>query len=275
MTDPAKEKDLRPSETCPNCGFPATEAYCASCGQKRGDLFPSVRQWVVEGFEELIGVDAKLPRTLKKLVWPPGELTREWGKGRRAQYVSPLRLYLAAAFLLFLAWPQTPLNSSLDSLIAGAFEAEQESRGLRGEEDGMVDRENPVVQETSQRVRQQLPLFLLILFVPVFAGLLFVVNWGRGRFVGNLIAAFHLHSISFLCLICTVPFTLVFGESWVDWGMFGVLFGLLAFMAISLKRIHETGTALAIVRTLIVAVLYPSFMAIATVGALMVLWQQG
>jgi hypothetical protein len=52
--------------------------------------------------DEFVRLDSKLAATLLPLVIRPGELTKEWSKGRRARYVSPLKLYLTITFVFFL-----------------------------------------------------------------------------------------------------------------------------------------------------------------------------
>ena len=50
---------------------------------------------------EILNVDGKIFRSLRLLLTRPGFLTREIFAGRRASYVSPLRLYLVASVLAF------------------------------------------------------------------------------------------------------------------------------------------------------------------------------
>jgi len=51
--------------------------------------------------DDQIGIDAKLPRTLKALFLKPGFLTSEFMNGRIARYLPPFRLYLIASVLFF------------------------------------------------------------------------------------------------------------------------------------------------------------------------------
>jgi len=179
---------------------------------------------VGEVFDELFAIDARLPRSLRKLAWPPGELTLEWRRGRRAQYVSPLRMYLAAAFLLFLAWPHTSLESALSGDSANFLNSindsynEARARDLSDEpgyeatvQESDVS-EDPGFQSAVQVISTNLPGIILVLFVPLFAGLLLLVNPKEGGYVGNLIAAFHIHTAIFLAIIVTLPVNIIFPE---------------------------------------------------------------
>ena len=54
-----------------------------------------------EAVGEIAGLEKRLPRTLLKLLTRPGFLTDEHRRGRGGQYVSPVRLYVAASALYF------------------------------------------------------------------------------------------------------------------------------------------------------------------------------
>ena len=87
---------------CENCGSDQVASFCAHCGQNdrdyRRNLPPLLWDLVRETFE----VDSRLLRTLKLLLFKPGELSLEFSRNRRASYVSPFRLYLFINLLFFL-----------------------------------------------------------------------------------------------------------------------------------------------------------------------------
>lgn len=88
--------------TCPACGAALSGPYCASCGQNTRPRVRSVRALLGDAIEELFGVNATLPRTLRALVLSPGRLTNEYLNQRISPYVSPFRLYLAVSVVFFL-----------------------------------------------------------------------------------------------------------------------------------------------------------------------------
>ena len=97
---------------------------------------------------------------------------------------------------------------------------------------------------------------ILVLFVPLFAGLLFMVNRKDGRYVGNLITAFHIHTAIFLAIIVTLPVTILFPEIWDKWGEDLFVLGLFAFVVASIRRANQ-GTILgALARAIFVTVMY-------------------
>ena len=82
--------------------------FCAECGQRDIPPYPSTRELVVDAFWELSGWDGRFASTVRALVQRPGLLTREFLEGRRARYLSPLRLYLLASLAYFVIAAAVP-----------------------------------------------------------------------------------------------------------------------------------------------------------------------
>ena len=93
---------------CLNCGAPLTGAFCSVCGQRDIPPYPTTRELVVDAVTEFSGWDGRLATTLRSLVRRPGLLTLEFLEGRRARYISPLRLYLTASLIYFLLAASAP-----------------------------------------------------------------------------------------------------------------------------------------------------------------------
>ena len=92
---------LANANICRNCGAPAPDAFCPSCGQETDTRLPTVRQFMHDATGRLIAFDGRLWRTLFALVFKPGFLTREYFDGRRRRYVRPTRLFLVTSLILF------------------------------------------------------------------------------------------------------------------------------------------------------------------------------
>src|ERR1700681_3382833 len=86
---------------CRNCGVPAPDAFCPSCGQETDTRLPTLRKFMHDATGRLISFDSRLWRTLFALVAKPGFLTREYFVGRRRRYVRPTRLFLVMSVILF------------------------------------------------------------------------------------------------------------------------------------------------------------------------------
>jgi hypothetical protein len=87
--------------TCLNCGSLRVGGYCSSCGQKAAPLNPTLKHFFHELTHELLHFDGKIFRSVRLLVTRPGFLTKEILAGRRASYVTPIRLYLVFSVLAF------------------------------------------------------------------------------------------------------------------------------------------------------------------------------
>ena len=99
--------EARPA-SCLNCGTALTGPFCSECGQRDIPAYPSVRELAVDAVSEFSGWDGRLALTLRTLVRRPGLLTREFLEGRRARYISPLRVYLTASLVYFLLAASAP-----------------------------------------------------------------------------------------------------------------------------------------------------------------------
>src|SRR6476620_3598888 len=100
--------------SCLNCRAALVGPFCAQCGQRDIPPYPSTRELVVDAFWELSGWDGRFASTVKALVQRPGLLTREFLEGRRARYISPLRLYLMCSLVYFLISAAAPELSTKD-----------------------------------------------------------------------------------------------------------------------------------------------------------------
>ena len=87
--------------------------YCSNCGQNgrdyRKSLPPMFGQLIFEAFE----LDGRILRSLKALFFKPGQLSAEFSTNRRADYISPLRLYLFSSILFFAVMSTTTEPVSL------------------------------------------------------------------------------------------------------------------------------------------------------------------
>lgn len=89
---------------CHNCGAVLTGPYCSQCGQSVEDgEATTVTHLLQEVAHEVSNVDGKVLRTLVALLARPGRLTAEYWAGRRASWIRPLKIFLLAAALHFVA----------------------------------------------------------------------------------------------------------------------------------------------------------------------------
>lgn len=165
--------------TCPNCGALKQGRFCTVCGQNDRDylqsLFPVLYHILAETFE----ADSRVWRTLGGLFFRPGFLSLEFSRNRRAQYLSPFRLYLFTSLLFFLVLslltvdgPKQDDGPGLIEVGAGAEDKEMEAnleaigtlkRGLGEERAGKID-------EIMARPESSVPRVLLVVSAEWLAG---------------------------------------------------------------------------------------------------------
>ena len=88
---------------CRNCGAPAPAKYCPECGQETTTEPRSAAQFFHALFGQWATRNGLVWQTLSRLFFAPGALTNEYLAGRRARYVRPMQLYLAASVIVFAA----------------------------------------------------------------------------------------------------------------------------------------------------------------------------
>lgn len=99
---------------CLNCDEPFGERrprYCPACGQETNVKPPTLREFAQQFGGNYIAVEGALWRSLKLLLFKPGQLTREYLEGRRRRYVLPLRLYITVSVVALLV---LRLNAHVD-----------------------------------------------------------------------------------------------------------------------------------------------------------------
>jgi hypothetical protein len=205
---------------CLNCGTALQGRFCSHCGQRVIPRYPSVRQLIGDTWQELSGYDGRFVRTFRVLLRRPGALTLDVLEGRRARYVSPVRLYLVASVLYFViaaaapnlrTTPRSQLRGStvtvdLGRVAIGTAQITPEERDqvLRSSERApwwLRDILRSVVLDPSQfraRVVANLPRVLFAL-VPLFAAIVSVF-YRRRPFTQHLVFALHLHTVVFITL---------------------------------------------------------------------------
>ncbi|QFT53321.1 DUF3667 domain-containing protein [Microbulbifer sp. THAF38] len=92
------------SDYCANCNTILLGPFCHGCGQPVKGIVRNFYSVVYDFLNTLVAFDARIWRTLPALLLSPGFLTKEYLSGKRAQYVSPAKLFiflcLSAFFLI-------------------------------------------------------------------------------------------------------------------------------------------------------------------------------
>ena len=229
------------STICLNCGASLSGPFCASCGQRDIPPYPSVRELAVDAVSEFSGWDGRLASTLRALVQRPGLLTHEFLEGRRARYISPLRLYLMASLVYFLLAAGAPnlgvrkgqvsvggINVGLTTRSADSAESRPER--VADAAASALEQQKPLTAEQREAVMKDIarapglmqPFLrrsvddpggfkrglietmprMLFALLPVFAGIVALFYRGR-KYPEHLYFAIHLHAFIFIVLALT------------------------------------------------------------------------
>ncbi len=198
---------------CLNRGADLHGAFCADCGQRAVPANPTIAELAGDAWQELSGYDGRIAATFKGLL-RPGLLTVDYLQGRRARYLSPIRLYLIVSVVYFLASAAAPVRSD----IAGPGIEIQFGNASRGDAAELTAEDRAAMLETVDQqawfIRPLLRSFaqdpagfrarIFTIMPRVFFGLLpvfaaIVAMFYRGhRFPTALVYSAHLHAFAFV-----------------------------------------------------------------------------
>jgi hypothetical protein len=197
-------------ERCVSCGAEQRSNYCPECGERRITASDrSVAAFLGRAFEEVTDLDSRLFRTLKRLVFSPGYLTRAFAEGRRKPYLGPVQIFLLANLLYFLLQSvsiytayNTPLESQLNSQGYSTLLPVKEWVDSAITRTGL-DRAGfeAVYNNRSELLARSLVFYM----VPVLAVFLSLLMLGcRKPFVDHLVFALHFFAFDLLVMHCAV-----------------------------------------------------------------------
>ena len=128
-----KPRDPGRTARCRNCDEPLSEPrpnFCGHCGQETTLAPPTIGEFLHQFGGNYVALEGTLWRTLRLLLFRPGELTRQYWIGRKRQYVLPVRLYLTISLiaLALMRWTSPLQVPSPEQLAAVKAEAIAEAK---------------------------------------------------------------------------------------------------------------------------------------------------
>ena len=240
---------------------------------------------LADAWENLSGWDNRFLRSFRVLLLQPGVITTEVLRGRRATYITPLRLYLVASVAYFLtaaAAPnlrrpdpvEIPGDSEIKIDILNPQQLTEEQR--KKLEEDLADTP-PVLQPLFRAVvhdpagfrRAFLATFPRAIFVlvPLFAAMIALFFRGR-RYPQHLVFALHLHAAVFAVLAFRELAN--FTQSLVVVAIVEAitLVVLSVYCTRALRRVYGEGRAKTIAKMLGIGVLYVIALVLAVAGTL-------
>ena len=283
---PPREPSRPPARACPNCGTWVEDEFCAHCGQRNTERLVSVRRFVAEALEDQLSLNGTLPRSAGALVFRPGFLTREYVSGRIARYVAPLKLYLAASLLFFIAFSLVADADGLSRRVSLRYRERDVTTAAEAPTGGAVfvsvdtigaprwmlplartlaekgKRLNAMAPEEAERAElqalQNAAPKVFFLLVPVFAAILKLLYARRKRlYAEHFVFALHFHSLVFtLAAVSVLTRSLAVAAVAGAWA--------LAYLLLALRRVYAQGWVRTSAKYLLLISLYAAALGLAT-----------
>lgn len=98
---------------CLNCGTALQGPHCHQCGQA-AHLHRTMGAFLHDLLHGALHFEGRTWKTLPKLAFKPGELTRRYIEGERTRFVSPMALFLFCVFLMFAVFQFAGISAPTD-----------------------------------------------------------------------------------------------------------------------------------------------------------------
>jgi hypothetical protein len=200
--------------TCLNCGATLVGRFCSACGQRALPPHPTVAELAGDAWNELSGYDGRIAATFRGLL-KPGLLTRSYVEGRRASYLSPVRVYLFVSVVYFLVAASAPsqdaqgnnlssgIRAGVTNTNANAMVTPEEREQLLKELESSPWVLRPMMRAVATdpdgfraRLFTVMPRVFFGL-LPIFAAIVYLF-YRRGNFATAMVFAVHLHAFAFV-----------------------------------------------------------------------------
>ena len=229
---------------------------------------PTVSELTGDAWRELSGYDGRIAATFRALLHP-GKLTLEYLQGRRARYLSPMRLYLAVSVIYFLIAAAAPETGG--GLRVGVTQTGRDSSAVLTEEDRaeilaeldtthwlMRPMLQSLVEDGGEGFRARMFTIMPRVFfamLPLFAAIVALFYRGR-RFPAALVYAVHVHTFAFL--IFTLSEAAKFSGSRVVEGAIAIvtIIGFAIYAVRSLRAVFGGGWAATLAKSAGIGVAY-------------------
>lgn len=255
--------------SCTNCEYSFEGDFCPACGQRKFSknqfAFPAALK---EMAGECFDMESTLVKTLRRLLFAPGQLTTDHLSGKQRAYVGPVRLYLVVITLNFLVYSFLEEYSLINveflkSLVAniGFF---QERIDVPLQRSGLSAA--GFYHQVNQRVNEILPILLyLLIFVQalVLKIQFFGAHW---YYMEHLVFAVHFMSFGFLRDVLFLPI------QWIDprAGFILTILSTVLYLFLAIRRCYIRNFFKAVVHTLVHYVAFFFFFFVTIISAVLV-----
>ncbi|PKP06774.1 MAG: hypothetical protein CVU10_04235 [Bacteroidetes bacterium HGW-Bacteroidetes-5] len=231
------KESVKPVIICKNCDTSFQGHYCPNCGQSVKDLDIPFKVLIFDIMANMWAFDTRVFKTLKSLLFKPGDMALDYVAGRRARYMPPFRLYIFISFIFFLL-----LNIS----VTKSVNRDWDLLTVRERSDTVKDVRNSVIsitKDSDSESDNKLKNFIekiesnkgyyvtrfltilswsMFLLMPLYAFFLWLLFRKNQRFfLGHFIFAINQHALLFIIFITLLSINLIFPhkstfpESWL------------------------------------------------------------
>lgn len=236
----------RQEKSCLNCNAAIHGRFCHICGQENVAPREKFRQMLAHFVFDLFHFDGKFFTTMKSLLLKPGLLSQEHLRGRRADYLHPIRLYIFTSAFFFLFFFAVKTDKVEDKISVNSVDSirnndivnfEQSYSGIREYDSVQASlpkdkRDGYIIEKLTRRnleLKEKYPdgkelkskLFdvfthqfpkLLFVSLPIFAFILFLLYSRKNKYfyADHVVYTLHLYSAFFIILFLIICLNIFF-----------------------------------------------------------------
>ena len=228
---------------CKNCENEFTGHFCNNCGQSAKDFDRPVSVLIVDAMANMVAFDTRVWKSLKSILFKPGEMALDYISGKRVRYMPPFRLYLFISFIFFLLL-RLSVNSdsniklisvqdkeegvktekSIDVVPESVASTDLKTNDLKPREvktDKLKKSKNTKNTKKIEDIKANKELYIsrfftylswaLILMMPLYAMLLwFLFRKYQRHYLGHFIFSLNQHAFLFFIFSIQIIITLIF-----------------------------------------------------------------
>ena len=260
------KKNLTFSESeCRNCGMKLEDRYCPHCGQDRlAGRQRSFGRMAMDIFTNIFTFDDKAWITVRKLLFRPGFLSKEYVSGRVVPYTLPIKLLWMMVLIFTVVFSLHDTSSSVILTPNDETSCQQQTEVVENENviaEEIVLPEEVVLKEVKPQKGvasdyfQYLPYFMLLV-IPIFTAFLALFfRKEKYAFSEHLTFAIHLHTIFFFLFTIEILVASYLIKNADVIMIFLLLMGLYTLLA-AIKFYHTRKKRNVIWRILLIGLLY-------------------
>lgn len=257
---------IKNNRLCAHCQHQFQGNYCPNCGQKV--IFEEdkkLKHFVHQFFSSLFFADGKVLKTLKMMIFKPGELSRAYISGDRKSYLAPLQVFFFANLIYFLFPVFSTFNTSLSTQMKRLPYSDMVRPVVENhlEKNQLDYREYREKFEARSTDMAKLILVVLVLLQAIELKVLFIRNKDL-YFTDFLAAAAYFNAMYILFLLVLLPSLLLLVNWFIDFDLgllneksFSIIFiGLIvSYLSLFLRRAFQLKWFPAIIRAIALSLL--------------------